>query len=118
MAIGGLVSAIKRQDDDLFKKLLYKTRAEVMGVLSAASMESYQRAYPYITKLHMLHGTNWTKNAFLGCLGTYFFLELEQTFNLGTMDEGEGSLLTSWDIRLRLTQPSFKTREPILNLRR
>jgi hypothetical protein len=28
-----------------------------MGVLSAASMESYQRAYPYITKLHMLHGT-------------------------------------------------------------
>jgi hypothetical protein len=57
VAIGGLVSAIKRQDDTLFQKLLEKTRAEVMGVLSAASMESYQRAYPYITKLHMLHGT-------------------------------------------------------------
>jgi hypothetical protein len=57
VAIGGLVSAIKRQDDTLFQKLLQKTRAEVMGVLSAASMESYQRAYPYITKLHMLHGT-------------------------------------------------------------
>ena len=48
------MSAIKRQDDTLFQKLLEKTRAEVMGVLSAASMESYQRAYPYITKLHMV----------------------------------------------------------------
>jgi hypothetical protein len=61
VAIGGLVSAIKRQDDTLFQKLLQKTRAEVMGVLSAASMESYQRAYPYITKLHMLHGTTATR---------------------------------------------------------
>jgi hypothetical protein len=57
VAIGGLVLAIKKQDDALFQKLLQRTRAEVMGVLSAASMESYQRAYPYITKLHMLHGT-------------------------------------------------------------
>ncbi len=50
MAIGGLVSAIKRQDDTLFQKLLEQTRAKVMGVLSAVSMELYQHAYPYITK--------------------------------------------------------------------
>lgn len=56
VAIGGLVSTIKRQDDVIFQKLLQKTRAEVMGVLSAASTESYHRAYPYLVKLHMLNG--------------------------------------------------------------
>jgi len=62
VVIGGLILAIKRQDNAFFEYLIQKTRAEIMGVLSAASMESYQRAYPYITKLHMLHGITHFKN--------------------------------------------------------
>ncbi|ELR24298.1 FRAP-related family protein, partial [Acanthamoeba castellanii str. Neff] len=96
VAIGGLVSAIKRQDDTLFQKLLEKTRAEVMGVLSAASMESYQRAYPYITKLHMLHGTatnNTCNRAELlrdwqHLTVWYARAELEQSFGLSSTGDG------------------------------
>lgn len=31
-----------------------EARTEIMAPLSAASMESYSRAYPYLVKLHML----------------------------------------------------------------
>ena len=31
-----------------------EARSEIMAPLSAASMESYSRAYPYLVKLHML----------------------------------------------------------------
>ena len=33
---------------------LEEARREIMGPLSAASMESYSRAYPLLVKLHML----------------------------------------------------------------
>ena len=33
---------------------LEDARREIMGPLSAASMESYSRAYPLLVKLHML----------------------------------------------------------------
>ncbi len=36
---------------------LSDTSAEVMGRLSAASMESYSRAYPHLVRLHMLQVT-------------------------------------------------------------
>ena len=34
-----------------------EARSEVMAPLSAASMESYTRAYPYLVKLHMLQAS-------------------------------------------------------------
>lgn len=36
------------------RRRLGDTAAEVMGRLSAASMESYPRAYPHLVRLHML----------------------------------------------------------------
>jgi len=35
-----------------------EARSEVMAPLSAASMESYTRAYPYLVKLHMLQASH------------------------------------------------------------
>ena len=34
---------------------LSAARKDVMGALSAASMESYEQAYPLVLKLHVLH---------------------------------------------------------------
>ncbi len=39
---------------DTFQGALRTARAEVMGQLAAASMESYQRAYPFLLQLHTL----------------------------------------------------------------
>lgn len=39
---------------DKVKVEVAEARSEIMAPLSAASMESYSRAYPYLVKLHML----------------------------------------------------------------
>ena len=71
-------------------------------------MESYQRAYPFLAKLHMLH-------------------ELEQSFSFPQTDQGNfifsfadqfllvfklarTEFLSDWETRLKLSQPSFKIR--------
>ena len=59
---------------------LAEASGEVMGRLSAASMESYSRAYPSLVRLHMLQARAcsccWTQMWILPCmeplLGTSF----------------------------------------------
>ena len=41
----------------MVKVEIAEARSEVMAPLSAASMESYTRAYPYLVKLHMLQAS-------------------------------------------------------------
>ncbi len=41
----------------MVKVEIAEARSEVMAPLSAASMESYSRAYPYLVKLHMLQAS-------------------------------------------------------------
>ncbi len=43
---------------DVVKVEIAEARSEVMAPLSAASMESYTRAYPYLVKLHMLQASH------------------------------------------------------------
>lgn len=76
-----------------------------MGFLSAASMESgsYQRGYEHIVRLHMLR-------------------EVEEAVQRNFLLEADGiqtmGVTNSWQSRLHISQTSFRTREPILNLRR
>lgn len=42
----------------MVKVEIAEARSEVMAPLSAASMESYTRAYPYLVKLHMLQASH------------------------------------------------------------
>ena len=42
---------------DVVKVEIAAARSEIMAPLSAASMESYTRAYPYLVKLHMLQAS-------------------------------------------------------------
>lgn len=45
---------LKNQRKKEFSEQIDRARLEVMNSLSAASLESYQRAYPFLIKLHML----------------------------------------------------------------
>ena len=42
---------------DAVRRDLEAARSEIMGPLSAASMESHSRAYPHLVQLHMLQVT-------------------------------------------------------------
>ena len=48
---------VRRQADKV-KLEVADARSEIMAPLSAASMESYSRAYPYLVKLHMLQASS------------------------------------------------------------
>ncbi|KAI9332338.1 hypothetical protein BDR26DRAFT_645605 [Obelidium mucronatum] len=108
--LGKILLYAKQQRLEDFKATLRQTREQLIAPLCAASMESYSRAYDCIVKLNMLQETEaacehiWTSGAMV----------------IGDDNEGvlANVMLKSWDNRLRITMPSLKVREPILNLRR
>jgi len=113
VSLGGMLLALNKGDKDEFLKLLGKARQDIMGPLSAASMESYQRAYPFLTKLHMLRELEQSMPLF------HLSEKVKTEKEKGTVREDTSEdIQKDWSIRLKMTQPSFRTREPILNLRR
>eukprot|EP00963_Diacronema_lutheri_P004971 scaffold363_cov331-Pavlova_lutheri.AAC.92 len=104
--VGKLLQAMRSEDPMWFYEEVKRSRYEAMSYLSAASMDSYERAYPRVVWLQMVQ-------------------EVEETFELHSKkskgEVGERHMLRSlskWNERLSATQPSLSIREPILSLRR
>mmetsp|Transcript_33811 Transcript_33811/g.54794 ORF Transcript_33811/g.54794 Transcript_33811/m.54794 type:complete len:1076 (+) Transcript_33811:213-3440(+) len=102
VALSRILLAFKNRDDSDFREQLSFARDSLLPQLSAAGMESYQRAYPFIVRLHML---NELEDAFAECI---------------LRDAGRGRMdgLKHWEARLKLVEPSLTTMEPILSTRR
>jgi serine/threonine-protein kinase ATR len=107
VGLGRVLLAAKQKNGELFAKQLNIVRSEQMSPLSVASMEvgSYHRGYEYIVRLHMLQELEEGARTLLG-LGT------------GEGGNSKRKLLEEWRARLAVTQTSYRTREPILSLRR
>lgn len=75
------------------KRHLSEASSEVMARLSAASMESYSRAYPHLVRLHMLQEAG--DAAHLAARGSLGPIERQRTLR--------------WEERLRITQSSLST---------
>lgn len=86
-----------------------RARRRISQGLSAACMESYERAYPMICQLHQLQELEHACRSFL-----YAPSGSRNAHRSVSVDH----LLHVWDDRLRLTQPQLQYREPILALRR
>ncbi|KAG0625577.1 hypothetical protein M758_2G066000 [Ceratodon purpureus] len=115
ISLAKILQALQMRDHDRFTEHLLHCRKTLLAPLAAASMESYSRAYPYVVKLHMLQELE-------------DFSALVTTDAGGINNAGEGQrkhpymrmeeLIEDWESRLKITQPSLWTREPILALRR
>ncbi|KAI9146005.1 hypothetical protein BKA69DRAFT_1024549 [Paraphysoderma sedebokerense] len=99
--IGKLLLASVNGPDVVFQMELQNIRSSLIGELAASSMESYSRSYDHIVKLHMLREVEMIK-------------PIISESAAQKLDE----LSLYMDYRLRITAPSYKAREPILNLRR
>ena len=97
--VGELLCSVVRNERPIFWKLLEDLRDERRGPLAAASMESYQRGHDYVVHLHVLQ-------------------EIETVVAAVWAGQPLSSATSQWDARLRLTQPSFKVRSPILQVRK
>ncbi|XP_064394848.1 serine/threonine-protein kinase ATR-like [Halichondria panicea] len=104
--LGRLLLTAKHKDVKTFLSRLSKVRMEQMGPLCTASLEqgSYQRAYEYIVRLHMLQELEE---------GVMHFI-----VNKDSVSPGEEMFIKNWEARFQLLQESFRTQEPILSLRR
>lgn len=91
-----------------------QARNSIMHPLKAASMESYQRAYPFVVQLHILNELEKSWDVL-----TRFVIDQkpELTFTRPMNAPLIHKMVAQWEQRIRVTQPSFKIREPILNLR-
>ena len=104
VSLGKVLYAAWKNDMNGFESALRLARESLIAPLSAAGMESYQRAYQTVLNLHMLHEVN----SFVTECGD----------NPDTDALFGDSMPPVWEGRLKITVPSFKVREPILNLRR
>lgn len=90
-----------------FHSAIEAARFDVLSGLSAASMESYSRAYPFMIRLHQLREIELAA-------------ELVVQRPLRDQSEATREIIRNWDLegRLRITTPSLALQEPILALRR
>jgi tetratricopeptide (TPR) repeat protein len=104
-----LYSYHQKSTSDEFKKLLDDMKRRVIPPLSAACMESYERAYPYIVQFQMI----------MELEQSYKLLAQHATASVNEKHKLHRKLLSQqWNNRLKLTMDSLDTREPIISQRR
>ncbi|ONK66743.1 uncharacterized protein A4U43_C06F11490 [Asparagus officinalis] len=105
-----IIQAMIANDQFKVAEKLVQSKQALLVPLAAAGMDSYMRAYPYVVKLHML----CELEDFNTLLGDESFLEK----SFSPDDSRFSQVMKDWDNRIRFTQPSLWTREPLLALRR
>jgi serine/threonine-protein kinase ATR len=98
VSIGKLLLYLHQNNEMSYNEELSKCRLQVMSSLGAASLESYERAYPYFLQLHMLQ-------------------EMEQIRSLNKTSNTSISVPVYWKTRLQQLTPTFKIREKVMALR-
>ncbi|KAL0490437.1 serine/threonine-protein kinase ATR [Acrasis kona] len=100
VGIAKALLAYREQDKQTFDAHIMDTRKILIGSLSAASMESYSRSYPYVISAQMLS-------------------ELEQSYTLWERnDQDKLKFVGDMEDSLKLTVESLNARETLLSLRR
>lgn len=101
VSFGKVISAMKDGNAEQLNHAFFEAREQLGGPIVAAGKESYRRVYDSVIHLHILQ-------------------ELE-AIHLARDVQPEvlsPELIKSLNLRLASTSPSFRAREPILNMRR
>lgn len=110
MDVAKILQAIMKKDQFTVAEKIALSKQALIAPLAAAGMDSYTRAYPFVAKLHLLKELEEFHDLLVG---ESF---LEKSFHLG--DPIFMKVIENWENRLRCTQPSLWTREPLLAFRR
>ncbi|XP_073033978.1 serine/threonine-protein kinase ATR isoform X1 [Primulina eburnea] len=108
--VSKILHAMMKKDQFSVAEKIALSKQALIAPLAAAGMDSYARAYPFVVKLHLLRELE----DFNSLLNGQSFLN--RRFHLGEPEFSR--VLENWESRLKLTQPSLWTREPLLAFRR
>ena len=108
--VAKILQAMIKKDQFSVAEKIAQSKQALIASLAAAGMDSYTRAYPFVVKLHLLRELE----DFHTLLANESFLE--KSFQVG--DLSFSKMMENWENRLRFTQPSLWTREPLLAFRR
>ncbi|GAA6007639.1 hypothetical protein JCM11491_003906 [Sporobolomyces phaffii] len=98
-AFGRVLCAMRAGDQAQVDKAFFEAREQLGGPIVAAGRESYRRVYDSVVHLHVLD-------------------ELKTIHELRNVPSSSAKLVKTLQDHLSVTSPSFRAREPILNLRR
>lgn len=101
VSFGKVISAMKEGNNDLLSQAFFEAREQLGHPIVAAGKESYRRVYDSVIHLHILQE-----------------LEAIHLAREQQPDSLSDDLIKSLSLRLASTSPSFRAREPILNMRR
>ncbi|XP_071715523.1 serine/threonine-protein kinase ATR [Rutidosis leptorrhynchoides] len=109
MDVAKILRSMRMKDQFSVLEKIASSKQALIAPLAAAGMDSYARAYPFVVRLHVLqeledfhsilNGESFLEKS---CVGQPEFIKVTQ----------------NWENRLRFTQPSLWTREPLLAFRR
>ncbi|ORZ11293.1 hypothetical protein BCR41DRAFT_110660 [Lobosporangium transversale] len=119
VGLGQLLLDMRENRVSDFEKNLQHVRSMMIAPLAAASMESYQRAYEHIVRLHMLHELEEAfkiANERFEIATDHVMLEPHQINSsfVHCLREYQPAL----DVRFESMAPSFRLREQVSTLRR
>ena len=111
--LADILAALHVGDEGRYHQSMQAGRMVVMESLTTASMESYQRAYPYCLQLQMLQEVDHMRRL----MGFVPSSSASSSSSSGPSIPS-CALHQHWTLRLNRTKPFFKLREPLLALRR
>eukprot|EP00605_Chrysophyceae_sp_TOSAG23-4_P002524 GSChrysophyteH1.ASY1.ANO1.2789.1 assembled CDS len=110
VSVGRILLDLHKCDRPSFEEHLMETRRQAMSSLSAASMESYGRAYPQLVRLHILSEVE----------AAYDLIHAVSSGSSEVGEEKKLNIVKSWDWerRLEMTSQSARQRSLLLAVRR
>ncbi|CAN7059710.1 unnamed protein product [Brassica rapa subsp. trilocularis] len=108
--VAKILQAMMKKDQYSIAERIAISKQALIAPLAAAGMDSYTRAYPFVVKLHLLRELE----DFQALLNGESYLEK----SFSTSDPVFSKVVDNWENRLRFTQSSLWTREPLLAFRR
>lgn len=101
VSFGRVITAMRGGSEEFILKAMSEAREQLGGPIVAAGRESYRRVYDSVVHLQILHELQLIRNSHQ---------------NAARVDRK--ALSRSLAARLESTSPTFRAREPILNMRR
>ncbi|KAF9567437.1 hypothetical protein CPC08DRAFT_22231 [Agrocybe pediades] len=112
MVIARVLLAMRTGDNERIQDALSHARSVLGSPITAAGIKGYRRSYEAVLNLHMTHELE-------------LIHQITSTFNPDSQyTQSQGRLRTMADLskefadRLNITYPTFRTREPLLSMRR